>query len=566
MDTEPDKKVQVQIEVGHSATCRETTTAEGYTHDWSIFVRGAKGADISHFVEKVVFILHESFPKPKRSLTKPPYKIEERGYGSFNLPVEIHFRNKEVPRKHKLDYDLFLQLVGMPPVNNTKVEALTFLNPAAEFEQKLLKGGAVILSKDNQVFSPASRPDNNASPSTSLSPNSTQIKRPLTPQTGNKLGKIKEPPTPSRTSPINGANPVAAKRSISPNDPPPPSNSSQIPPVPGSNLAKKKKIDKQGDKIDSPSSISSSKQNKDGVAVIQVSVNTPSPGSKNKSKDKKEKSSKDKRKTSAEVSPVDSSPAAASFNTATKLKSELKFVKKDKKEKKAVEKRLLSPEKSDAPSELQRDGDVPPPPKLQKITMKRTATDAWTKSKSDPADSEARTQAFFRKLAEDDTDSEDISDIESKPVTSAVKRTPDNSLEGFDSSGGKPQKKNKSPRVTTPNPVNKNSSNKTDTNKGKNAQLTGRSPNLAPSSKKPTTKINEHISGTPPSNGVARPDLIELYRRISQVDDNDTLQEIVDIVERSGLFEITTTTFDFDLQYLDSDTINLLQRYFVDNP
>ena len=82
-------------------------------------------------------------------LKEPPYKVAESGYGSFNLPVEIYFRNKEEPRKYKLEYDLFLQLVGMPPVNNTKVEALTFLDPSEEFERKLLKGGAVVL--DNSV-------------------------------------------------------------------------------------------------------------------------------------------------------------------------------------------------------------------------------------------------------------------------------------------------------------------------------------------------------------------------------------------------------------------------------
>lgn len=42
------------------------STPEGYTHDWELFVRGLDGTDISHFVDKVVFTLHDSFPKPKR--------------------------------------------------------------------------------------------------------------------------------------------------------------------------------------------------------------------------------------------------------------------------------------------------------------------------------------------------------------------------------------------------------------------------------------------------------------------------------------------------------------------
>ena len=59
-------QVGVKIELGHRASCKETTSPEGFTHDWVVFVRGPDSCDISHFVEKVVFYLHESFTKPKR--------------------------------------------------------------------------------------------------------------------------------------------------------------------------------------------------------------------------------------------------------------------------------------------------------------------------------------------------------------------------------------------------------------------------------------------------------------------------------------------------------------------
>lgn len=56
----------MKIELGHRANLRPKPTAEGFTHDWTVFVRGPEGNNIQHFVEKVVFQLHESFPKPKR--------------------------------------------------------------------------------------------------------------------------------------------------------------------------------------------------------------------------------------------------------------------------------------------------------------------------------------------------------------------------------------------------------------------------------------------------------------------------------------------------------------------
>ena len=52
---------------------------------------------------------------------------------------------------------------------------------------------------------------------------------------------------------------------------------------------------------------------------------------------------------------------------------------------------------------------------------------------------------------------------------------------------------------------------------------------------------------------------MELWRRISTTEDRDTLQRIVDIVESTGKFEVTDSTFDFDLCLLDSDTIDKLR-------
>ena len=60
--------VQVKLELGHRALLRKKVTSEGFTHDWMVFVRGPETGDIQHFVEKVVFRLHESFPKPKRGI------------------------------------------------------------------------------------------------------------------------------------------------------------------------------------------------------------------------------------------------------------------------------------------------------------------------------------------------------------------------------------------------------------------------------------------------------------------------------------------------------------------
>uniref|UniRef100_A0A671WU60 YEATS domain-containing protein n=1 Tax=Sparus aurata TaxID=8175 RepID=A0A671WU60_SPAAU len=63
-------KVQVNLELGHNAQLREKETSEDFTHDWTVFVRGQQTDEIQHMVEKVVFHLHESYPKPKRGMTE----------------------------------------------------------------------------------------------------------------------------------------------------------------------------------------------------------------------------------------------------------------------------------------------------------------------------------------------------------------------------------------------------------------------------------------------------------------------------------------------------------------
>ncbi|XP_058058051.1 protein AF-9 [Anopheles bellator] len=127
--------VKIFVEIGHVATVKSRPTAEGYTHDWELFVRGPDGADISHFVDKVVFNLHDSFPRPKRVFKEPPYRVKEAGYAGFMLPVEVYFKNRDDPKKALFNYDL-----DLTPVKSQR-EEYVFPNPSDEFRRKLLKGG-----------------------------------------------------------------------------------------------------------------------------------------------------------------------------------------------------------------------------------------------------------------------------------------------------------------------------------------------------------------------------------------------------------------------------------------
>lgn len=61
-----DCVVTVTIELGHQANFLKEPSPEGFTHDWTVFVRGYEGSRIEYFVEKVVFKLHKTFKSPVR--------------------------------------------------------------------------------------------------------------------------------------------------------------------------------------------------------------------------------------------------------------------------------------------------------------------------------------------------------------------------------------------------------------------------------------------------------------------------------------------------------------------
>nr|CAB3263868.1 protein AF-9-like [Phallusia mammillata] len=140
--------IVVKIELGHIAQFRDVPTLDGHTHDWMVFVKGADGIDIEHFVEKVVFWLHESYGQPKHVIKAPPYEVKETGYAGFNMLIDIHFKNKSEPKTVRFHYDMFLHMETMPPVNHTRIEMLTFTSPADDFKKKLLRAGGVLQVQD----------------------------------------------------------------------------------------------------------------------------------------------------------------------------------------------------------------------------------------------------------------------------------------------------------------------------------------------------------------------------------------------------------------------------------
>ncbi|KAJ7044892.1 yeats family protein [Mycena alexandri] len=86
-----------------SAKAREAlaATAPDHTHTWTVAVRGAASApdqdivggadDLSHFIKRVTFKLHDTYPNPSRNVDKPPFEVTETGWGEFEIQIRITF-------------------------------------------------------------------------------------------------------------------------------------------------------------------------------------------------------------------------------------------------------------------------------------------------------------------------------------------------------------------------------------------------------------------------------------------------------------------------------------------
>lgn len=94
--------IKVNFEIGHEASLKSKKTPEGFTHDWEVFVRGQEGADISHFVDKVVFLLHETFPKPRRGKNFTSFNLHYPIFQSDSSEYIVAKYNHNVPLVDKL--------------------------------------------------------------------------------------------------------------------------------------------------------------------------------------------------------------------------------------------------------------------------------------------------------------------------------------------------------------------------------------------------------------------------------------------------------------------------------
>ncbi|KAI5993677.1 yeats family-domain-containing protein [Pisolithus albus] len=84
-----------------TAAERETCAFPDHTHRWTVAVRSAPSApdsdivggadDLSYFIKRVTFKLHDTYSNPTRNIDKPPFELSETGWGEFEIQIRVHF-------------------------------------------------------------------------------------------------------------------------------------------------------------------------------------------------------------------------------------------------------------------------------------------------------------------------------------------------------------------------------------------------------------------------------------------------------------------------------------------
>ncbi|KAK1786292.1 hypothetical protein P4O66_017993, partial [Electrophorus voltai] len=499
---------------------------------------------------------------------EPPYKVEESGYAGFLMPIEVYFKNKEEPKKVCFNYDLFLNLEGNPPVNHLRCEKLTFNNPTHEFRRKLVKAGGVMVIPEGAELMPKPGPDYPMLPTIPLSAfsdpkkikSSHGIKEPNKDGAGgsskgpkphkpakehrDRSRKDSESKVTSRESDREGCKSTREPSSSSSS-----SSSRKATDVRGKEEGKvvpkaafkEPKLTLRESKIDgtSPKGGGSAAGGGGGgggqIEARALSKRPPSTTESPKLSTKKQKSTKGSSSggfsgTSPRISST--TPSAYPEKKASKEKSHWAKMRPDVPEVKRQPESEESNSEDEASSKSEQSAQSSP-----------SSSSSSSSSDSDFEPSQKQGQGPLRSMVED-MHSEGSDDDSSSEVETPMKTPPPNQDSRLSMDSESDIEEPRPPSQEAPSPPPKLSTVNL-------KMLEKKSPDSCTREK--TLKRGEDKAYTE--------ELVDLHRRLMALRERNILQQIVNLIEKTGHFNVTNTTFDFDLFSLDESTVRKLQSY-----
>lgn len=644
--------VNLQFEIGHRAA-RKSKPSKGFTHDWELFVRGTGNNEIEHFVEKVVFNLHDSFPKPKRVVKEPPYTVKEAGYAAFLLSIEVYLKNRDEPKRAVFNYDLDLSPF------KTQMNEIIISAPSEEFKRKCLKGGGVLVSGSdvknrelytknlpmpptNEIKKPAKRPEEvkstkvftdlfgapikkpdsrtlqNSSPNpTKLQPpssgkgaektSSSSVSKEKSEKSKHKHSPNKDGKDSKKSSDAKGDNEKPKKDKTKDRDrsdkkekgskrPPSPSassmpgttsssrNSTNISSLPAATIETVKSQSKQSSTPVPPNEPMSKKNSKKEKkshekdrernekkdsrkeTLSKEKFELPPPKSSGGVKERDSNVSKDERdkiKSKPNVS-ASAEPKTTQMDTTKKQhdkESERKH--KHKKKEKTKDKDVVKEVKKE--KQHKNTASAPPPVKAKEPpVVKYEAPISSHLSDKNSSDSDVDSPPSIKQ----DSDSNSISDPiihKAPPEIEKTQKKPRERTKAADKDDSKSRKRKpnkKDDRDSSASPPPSKMSRKDVSNSPSIHDRPSSSDSAAHHSHTNNNNIESTASDRKISNEYMS-ELKDLKQKITTLKNNEDLQNVVRLIASTGCYEITKSSFDFDLVQLDRVTVQRLQEFFA---
>lgn len=115
-----------------------------------------KGKEVpATLFEKVTYHLHPTFANPVRSFKKPPFRIEEKGWGGFDIPITLTLKDKGGEKKLNHDLNFMKEKYVVDQV-------ITVNTNKAPLLKELLKSGPVPNFNPNEPVANKRRSANSA--------------------------------------------------------------------------------------------------------------------------------------------------------------------------------------------------------------------------------------------------------------------------------------------------------------------------------------------------------------------------------------------------------------------
>lgn len=124
-----------------------------HTHSWKVFVRGINNEDVSYWLRKVQFKLHDTYANSLRMIEGPPFEVEETGWGEFEIAIKFYFVPESTEKPQTIWHGLKLHPYGddlegkrerRERIRSICYEEVLFNEPVEQFYDLLTGGGGPV--------------------------------------------------------------------------------------------------------------------------------------------------------------------------------------------------------------------------------------------------------------------------------------------------------------------------------------------------------------------------------------------------------------------------------------